>query len=162
MVALGDGAYTVYEVMSGIESGNWVEIIAWLEEGDEVVTSAQFLLDSEASLAGSIRRLDALNMTDSKDKLQAIYGTGTVEAVDPDARRIRVSHGPIETLGWTAMTMEFDVLPGVDLNVITIGQSIHFSLGLSDVGDYVIKIIHQPEPAGVDEGAATRQQENAS
>ncbi len=162
VVALGNGAYTVYEVMSGIESGNWVEIVAGLEEGDEVVTSAQFLLDSEASLAGSIRRLDALNMTDSKDKLQAIYGTGTVEAVDSDARRIRVSHGPIETLGWTAMTMEFDVLPGVDLNVITIGQSIHFSLGLSDVGDYVIKIIHQPEPAGVDEGAATRQQENAS
>jgi len=162
VVALGKGTYTVYEVMSGIESGNWVEIIAGLEEGDEVVTSAQFLLDSEASLAGSIRRLDVLHMTDDKEKLQAIYGTGIVEAVDSDARRIRVSHGPIEALGWTAMTMEFDVLPGVDLDVITIGQSIHFSLDLSDVGDYVINIIHQPEPAGVDEGAAMRQQEDAS
>jgi len=162
VVALGKGTYTVYEVMSGIESGNWVEIIAGLEEGDEVVTSAQFLLDSEASLAGSIRRLDVLNMTDNKDKLQAIYGTGIVEAVDSNARRIRVSHGPIEALGWTAMTMEFDVLPGVDLDVITIGQSIHFSLDLSDVGDYVINIIHQPEPAGVDEGTAMRQQEDAS
>lgn len=162
VVALGGGAYTVYEVMSGIESGNWVEIIAGLEAGDEVVTSAQFLLDSEASLAGSIRRLDALDLGDSKDKLQAIYGNGIVEAVDPEARRIRVSHGPIEALGWTAMTMEFDVLPGVDLDVITIGQSIHFSLDLSDVGDYMINIIHQPEPAGIDEGAAMRQQEDAS
>ena len=136
--------------MSGIESGNWVEIVAGLEVGDEVVTSAQFLIDSEASLAGSIRRLDALAMTDSEDNRQAIFGTGIVEAVDSETRRIRVSHGPIEALGWTAMTMEFDVLPAVNLEIIKIGQSIHFSLDLSDVGDYVINIIHQPEPAGID------------
>ena len=150
VVALGNGNYTVYEVMSGIESGNWVEIVAGLEVGDEVVTSAQFLIDSEASLAGSIRRLDALAMTDSEDNRQAIFGNGIVEAVDSETRRIRVSHGPIEALGWTAMTMEFDVLPAVNLEIIKIGQSIHFSLDLSDVGDYVINIIHQPEPAGID------------
>jgi len=151
VVALGNGNYTVHEVMSGIESGNWVEIVAGLEVGDEVVSSAQFLIDSEANLAGSIRRLDSLQITDSKDYQQAIYGNGIVEAVDSVARRIRVSHGPIEVLGWTAMTMEFDVLPGVNLDLINIGQSIHFSLSLSAVGDYVINIIHQPEPAGIDE-----------
>ena len=160
VVALGNGGYTVNEVMSGIESGNWVEIIAGLEVGDEVVTSAQFLIDSEASLAGSIRRLDVLNMTDSKDDRQAIYGNGIVEALDAETRRIRVSHGPIEALGWTAMTMEFDVLPGVNLDLVHIGQSIHFSLDQSDVGDYVISIIHQPEPAGIDE--ADTPQEDAS
>ena len=63
VVALGDGDYTVYEVMSGIESGGWVEIVAGLEEGDEVVTSAQFLIDSEASMAGSIQRLDSSGTT---------------------------------------------------------------------------------------------------
>jgi hypothetical protein len=65
------------------------------------------------------------------------------------------------------MTMEFDVLPGVNLDLINIGQSIHFSLDLSDVGDYVINIIHQPEPAGIDEAGAEKdgtdkQQEDAS
>jgi len=113
VVALGNGSYTVHEVMSGIESGNWIEIIAGLDEG----TSAQFLLDSEASLAGSIRRLDALDMDGSTTSQKAIYGNGIVEAVDSKSRRIRVSHGPIEALGWTAMTMEFDVLPGVDLDI---------------------------------------------
>ena len=152
VVALGDGDYTVHEVMTGIESGGWVEIIAGLDEGDEVVTSAQFLIDSEASLAGSIHRLDAADMTGSRDAPQAVFGSGTVEAVDPESRRIRISHGPIEALGWTAMTMEFDVLPGARLDVIKIGQSVHFSLSTSKVGDYVISNIHQPEPAGVDEG----------
>jgi len=159
VVALGDGNYTVNEVMTGIESGEWVEIIAGLEAGDEVVTSAQFLIDSEANLAGSIRRLDALGMTGNEDGQQTIFGNGIVEALDTETRRIRVKHGPIEPLGWAAMTMEFDVLPGVDLNVIRIGQSIHFSLSQSDVGDYVIHIIHQPAPPEPDEPSAESSQE---
>ncbi|MFC1702828.1 copper-binding protein, partial [Pseudomonadota bacterium] len=150
VVALGDGNYTVQEVMSGIESGGWLEIIAGLEVGDEVVTSAQFLIDSEASLAGSIQRLDANLMTADTQAFETVFGNGIVKAVDTKARRIRVSHGPIEALGWAPMTMEFDVLPGADLESITIGQSIHFSLIQSEVGDYVIDVIHQPEPAGVD------------
>ncbi len=59
VVSLGDGKFRVHEVMTGMESGEWVEIIAGIEEGDKIVTSAQFLLDSEASLVGSIRRLDS-------------------------------------------------------------------------------------------------------
>ena len=167
VVALGDGNYTVHEVMSGIESGGWLEIIAGLEAGDEVVTSAQFLIDSEASLSGSILRLDAGQVSGSQDSQQSIFGSGVVEAVDSTTRRVRISHGPIEALGWTAMTMEFDVLPGADLNTIRIGQSIHFSLSQSKVGDYVIENIHQPEPAGVEEGdtgenATTDRQEGSS
>jgi Cu(I)/Ag(I) efflux system membrane fusion protein len=151
VVALGDGSYTVNEVMSGIESGGWLEIIAGLDEGDEVVTSALFLIDSEASLAGSIQRLDARHLSDEAQAQQAIFGSGIVEAVDSKTRRIRISHGPIEALGWTAMTMEFDVLPGADLDAIIIGQSIHFSLSQSEVGDYVIHTIHRPEPAGIED-----------
>jgi len=160
VVALGDGSYTVHEVMSGIESGDWVEIIAGLEAGDEVVTSAQFLIDSEASLAGSIRRLDTLRMTDDKKERPVVYGNGVVEAVDLDARHIRVSHGPIEALGWAPMTMEFDVMASTNLNSIKVGQSIHFSLSQSDVGDYVINIIHQPEPAGIDESPTQSEKRN--
>lgn len=57
VVALGDGQYQVQEVVAGMESGDWVEIRAGLEVGTRVVTSAQFLIDSEASLRGAIRRL---------------------------------------------------------------------------------------------------------
>ena len=151
VVALGEGKYPVQEVMTGIESGEWIEIIAGVEIGDKVVTSAQFLIDSEASLAGSIRRLDASQVTDGDRAQPAVFGSGIVNAVDPVTRRIRISHGPIEALGWTAMTMEFDVLPGADLASISIGQSVHFSLSLSKVGDYVVRNIHQPEPPGIDE-----------
>ncbi|MBT8073355.1 MAG: HlyD family efflux transporter periplasmic adaptor subunit, partial [Xanthomonadales bacterium] len=151
VVSLGDGSYTVHEVISGIESGNWVEIIAGLEEGDEVVTSAQFLIDSEASLAGSFQRLDAARMAHNEGKRESVFGNGTVEAIDAAARRVRISHGPIEALGWAPMTMEFDVLSGADLATLKIGQGINFTLSQSEVGDYVIDIIDQSPPAGVEE-----------
>jgi len=162
VVALGEGRFTVHEVMTGIESGGWQEIIAGLDEGDEVVTSAQFLIDSEASLSGSIHRLDEHDRhgTDTGD--QTAFGSGIVDAVDAAARRIRISHGPIEALGWTAMTMEFDVLPGVDLDNVKAGQNVHFSLSYTRAGDYAISSIHQPEPAGVDESASQGTEEHGS
>jgi len=145
VVSLGDGNYMVKEVVSGIESGEWVEIVSGLEAGDEVVTSAQFLIDSEASLTGSIHRLDASGSMGRESSDGAVFASGIVEAIDVAARRVRVSHGPIEDLGWAAMTMEFDVLPGVDLGSIQVGQNIRFSLRPSEVGDYEINIIQQGE-----------------
>jgi Cu(I)/Ag(I) efflux system membrane fusion protein len=57
VIALGEGRFQVQEVEIGMESGDWVEIRRGLDAGDRIVTSAQFLLDSEASINGSIRRL---------------------------------------------------------------------------------------------------------
>ena len=57
IIALGDGKFRAQEVMSGIQSGDRVEIIDGLNEGDRVVTSGQFLIDSEASLRASFTRM---------------------------------------------------------------------------------------------------------
>ena len=94
VVALGSGNFTVHEVVSGIESGAWVEIVAGLQAGDEVVTSAQFLIDSEASLAGSIHRLDSQLLADGLGGGQTVYASGIVEAVNPAIRRVRISPWP--------------------------------------------------------------------
>lgn len=55
--ALGDGRFQPVDVVSGMRHGDAVEILSGLEEGDEVVVSGQFLIDSEASLQASFRRL---------------------------------------------------------------------------------------------------------
>lgn len=57
ILALGNGRFRPAEVVPGLESGERVEILQGLLEGERVVTSAQFLIDSEASLAGTILRM---------------------------------------------------------------------------------------------------------
>lgn len=52
MVVQPGGGYRPIEVRTGRESGGRTEIVAGLTEGQRVVASGQFLLDSEASLSG--------------------------------------------------------------------------------------------------------------
>ena len=59
IIALGDGRFEAREVRAGIESGDWVEIVAGLDAGEEVVISGQFLIDSEASFRASMMRMSA-------------------------------------------------------------------------------------------------------
>lgn len=55
--ALSDGRFESVRIETGIANGEWVEVKAGLTEGDEVVTSGQFLLDSEADLRAGLARL---------------------------------------------------------------------------------------------------------
>jgi Cu(I)/Ag(I) efflux system membrane fusion protein len=57
IIALGEGKFEAREVLAGIESGNYVEILNGVTAGENIVISGQFLIDSEASMRGSIRRL---------------------------------------------------------------------------------------------------------
>ena len=60
MLASKDGRYHPAEVRPGRESGGQTEILEGLREGEQVVASGQFLLDSEASLTGiAVRQLGA-------------------------------------------------------------------------------------------------------
>ncbi len=60
VLALGDGRFQPVEVVPGEESGDWVEIRQGVKEGDTVVTSGQFLIDSEASVRASFRRMESV------------------------------------------------------------------------------------------------------
>jgi|LNAP01.1.fsa_nt_gb Cu(I)/Ag(I) efflux system protein CusF len=51
--------------------------------------------------------------------------TGTVEGVDATAGKITIAHGPVEALGWPAMTMGFTATPEQIASVKT-GQKVNF------------------------------------
>jgi Cu(I)/Ag(I) efflux system membrane fusion protein len=57
VVAQGNGHFQPRTVDVGMEHGDWVEIVDGLTEGEEVVVSGQFLLDSESNLKASLARL---------------------------------------------------------------------------------------------------------
>jgi len=58
--ALGDGHFQAQEVVAGMESGDWIEIISGLNEDDNIVISSQFLIDSESNLKASLNRMQAV------------------------------------------------------------------------------------------------------
>lgn len=58
VLALGDGRFKSIEVAVGRLDSQRVEILSGLAEGDEIVTSAQFLLDSESSKSSDFTRMN--------------------------------------------------------------------------------------------------------
>jgi membrane fusion protein, copper/silver efflux system len=108
MLALPKGRYRPAEVQTGAESGGQTEILAGLAEGEKVVASGQFLIDSEASLSGIEAR--PITATTSAPRAEAspqgVYRTsGRIESLAGD--RITLRHEPVPALKWPAMTMTF-------------------------------------------------------
>ncbi len=58
VVDLGDGMFESREVLIGIESGDRVAIRRGLDEGERIVTSAQFLIDSESNIDSALERME--------------------------------------------------------------------------------------------------------
>jgi len=54
---LSQGQYQPVKVVTGMQSDDLVEILSGLQEGDEIVISGQFLLDSESQIKANLRRL---------------------------------------------------------------------------------------------------------
>jgi len=69
-LSLGKGQFEPRDVHIGLESDNYYEITDGLQHEDQVVTSAQFLLDSEAKLQEAIqRRLQQKTLSGANDQM---------------------------------------------------------------------------------------------
>lgn len=58
VLATGEGRFQPVDVVVGMRAGDQVEILSGLKEGDRVVSSGQFLIDSESSLRASFSRME--------------------------------------------------------------------------------------------------------
>jgi Cu(I)/Ag(I) efflux system membrane fusion protein len=109
MLAEDNGRFRPVEVEIGIETGGQTEIKRGLQAGQRVVVSSQFLIDSEASLKGVEARLNFEPRPDAAHTAPRHQGEAKVESVGRDA--ITLSHGPIASLKWGPMTMDFKLPP---------------------------------------------------
>lgn len=110
MLALPKGRYRPAEVRTGAEAGGQTEILAGLAEGEKILTSGQFLIDSEASLSGvEARPISGAGVTQapaSAPAKGAAYETvGRIEKIE--VGRITISHQAVPAINWPAMTMAF-------------------------------------------------------
>jgi Cu(I)/Ag(I) efflux system membrane fusion protein len=105
MLSEDNGKFRPVAVETGIESNGQTEIKRGLQVGQRVVVSSQFLIDSEASLKGVEARLNDVPKPTAANTASRHNGDAKIEAIGDST--ITLSHGPIPSLRWGAMTMEF-------------------------------------------------------
>ncbi|HEY8326902.1 MAG TPA: efflux RND transporter periplasmic adaptor subunit [Rhodanobacter sp.] len=103
------GTFEPRDVSLGLDLGDDIEVLQGLSEGEQVVASGQFLIDSEARLRSVLGNMAApATAPSSGASAPAVVihkAEGKVESVAPDG--VTISHGPVATLQWPSMTMGF-------------------------------------------------------
>ncbi|KVL40541.1 efflux RND transporter periplasmic adaptor subunit [Burkholderia sp. MSMB1835] len=146
IVKNGDGRFQPTSVTVGNDVGGDTEVLGGLNEGDTVVASGQFLIDSEASLKSVLPRLERAAGTaaaaSSSTATAPVYETtGTVEKVTADD--ITFSHQPVPALGWGAMTMAFGKPSAHAFADVKPGQTVRFAFTQTDDGYRLTKVEQQ-------------------
>ena len=125
IVAQAEDKFAPVDIDVGSESNGQTEIRKGLALGQKVVVSGQFLIDSEASLRGTALRMgDAPAPTGNTATTH--HGSGKVEAIEKD--EITLSHGPIPSLQWGAMTMSFKLPESGLPQGIKVGDRVDFEI----------------------------------
>jgi Cu(I)/Ag(I) efflux system membrane fusion protein len=137
MLAEGEGRYRPHEIQVGREADGRFEVLVGLSEGQAVVTSGQFLLDSEASLQGVLAQVDD-PMPEQTPLHEAL---GVIRELDGQA--VTLEHGPFNSLGMPGMTMAFDLAKPEVATGLKIGDSVRIWVRQSDAGLVVEQLIKQ-------------------
>jgi len=65
-------------------------------------------------------------------------GEGSIEAIDFTHSTVTLAHGPIDSLKWPAMTMDFRFLEPTLLQSFKPGQKVIFEIAEESAGEFVI------------------------
>ena len=153
--ALGEGRFRPQAVKLGERGREWAEVLEGVEEGERVVVSANFLIDSESQLKAALANLVA-PAADAEPHAPAARPrydtTGRLEAVDLETRSLTLSHAPIPELRWPRMTMDFQLADPALVQGVAPGSAVRFSFEVGEPGEYVVTRIEaaqaQPDTGG--------------
>ena len=147
VLALGNGQFKSIEVVLGQIFDDRIEILEGLEVNDVVVTSAQFLLDSESSISSDFKRMqsrdeDIENMENSANEKLSAWTEATINEIMLEDRQVNISHGELSAWGMPAMTMNFMLAEDIDMSTLEEGMNIHIEVTETEMGMFMINTIH--------------------
>jgi len=143
VLALGEGYFKSVAVSVGRFDSEHVEILSGLSEDEVVVSSAQFLLDSESSKTSDFKRMsfEESNNMDAAAEEDAVIPSatvhGTVTSVTTDHRMVTIAREAIEKWGREADSVDFIVGENVDMTLFTIDAYLMFTFEIQD-GEFII------------------------
>ncbi|WP_192457194.1 efflux RND transporter periplasmic adaptor subunit [Musicola keenii] len=138
----GNGYFTPRQVQIGATQDGFAEVLSGLNAGDTVVTSGQFLIDSEASLRSSLTQMSDAPAANDKPAPAATpsYQTrGVVKAIN--GKQVTLAHEAVPELGWSPMTMDFTYVGDVLPVTVQPGSQVMFHFSLDDDGAHLLDIM---------------------
>jgi RND family efflux transporter MFP subunit len=171
LVQRGEGRFEPREVKTGTRADGYVEIREGVAAGEQVVVKANFLIDAESNLKAALGSFGhaghggaSTSKTDqtsppgtqvagqegpvAKGQSGAVHSAeGRVQEVNTQKGRVTVAHGPVPSLKWPAMTMDFQVDDPSALTALKPGQKIRFEFVEDRAGRYVIRAATVVAPA---------------
>ncbi len=136
VLALGEGRYKSVEVAIGRRGDSQTEILKGLEVNDTIVTSAQFLLDSESSISSDFKRMDSLPPLGQVD---SNIGAGVVMAQSETSMEMPETETAMDHSEHEGMVMEEDKSMDSD-SAWTNGLVVRV------MGDTMLSVTHDPIP----------------
>ncbi len=152
LVRLTEGRFDPRAVTLGSRSDDYVEVLSGIADGEQVVTSANFLLDSESNLKAALGGMSAIAPAavvgrdlsrqvglkpDLQDKAVGHQAHGTLNAINDDGT-VSITHQAIPSLKWPGMTMDFALTNSSLVAGIKPGSAISFELVERTPGEFVI------------------------
>jgi membrane fusion protein, copper/silver efflux system len=148
IVRNANGSFEPREVSLGADLGDQLEVVRGLNEGDQVVASGQFLVDSEARLKSVLGAMAASSAAAPSSAASAPSAAasapalptgvhlaeGKVESVE--AESITISHGPVPSLKWPEMTMGFGKANAKAFPDVKPGNTVQFQFRQGGPGGY--------------------------
>ncbi|EJT0553870.1 efflux RND transporter periplasmic adaptor subunit [Vibrio vulnificus] len=133
VLAEGEGKYRSARIETGREADDKVEVLQGLNQGDRIVTSAHFMLDSESSQSADLSRINGVEAP-----AETAWAKGEITDLMADHGMLTINHQPVPEWNWPGMTMNFNAAQGVDLSALQKGQAIEFEMQKTDDGQYQI------------------------
>lgn len=164
LVDLGEGRFEPRLVKLGKHANGYVEVLDGLKAGEMAVVKANFLIDAESNLRAALDgfgHMNGLMPSEPGEKQEALpvqagktthHGEGSIEAIDVVNTTVTLAHGPIASLGWPAMVMDFKIQDRALLRTLKPGQEIAFEIMEASPGEYVIVHIPSQDSAAARQG----------
>jgi Cu(I)/Ag(I) efflux system membrane fusion protein len=131
LVQRAEGQFEPRDVKLGRRAEGYVEVLEGVSAGEQVVVRANFLIDAESNLKAALESF-------GNSGGQTHRGEGTIEEIDLSAGKLKLDHGPIASMSWPAMAMDFKVKDGALLKGLKPGQRVEFEF-TERSGEYVIE-----------------------
>lgn len=145
VLALGEGKYKSINVEIGRIDDDNIEILSGLSEGEEIVVSAQFLLDSESSKSSDFMRMNhqdnteqySIDKSSDSNNVPTATTKGVITSIMNEHGMMSIDREAIEEWSRPATNVDFITDKLLDISNLSVDDKVMFTFEIRD-GNFII------------------------